>query len=65
MTGSGPPATGEPGQASRSSRDLPQRAQVVIVGGGVIGASVAYHLTTLGWRDVVVLERDALTSGTL
>ncbi len=64
MTGSGPPATGEPGPASRSSKDLPERAQVVIVGGGVIGASVAYHLTTLGWRDVVVVERDALTSGT-
>ena len=64
MTGSGPPATGAPGPASPSGGNLPQGAQVVIVGGGVIGASVAYHLTTLGWRDVVVLERDALTSGT-
>ena len=45
-------------------RDLPPRARVVIVGGGVIGTSVAYHLTTLGWRDVVLLERDRLTSGT-
>ena len=43
---------------------LPERAQVVIVGGGVIGTSVAYHLTRLGWNDVVLLERDRLTSGT-
>ena len=46
------------------SPSLPERAQVVIVGGGVIGTSVAYHLTTLGWTDVVLLERDVLTSGT-
>ncbi len=44
--------------------DLPQRAQVVIIGGGVIGCSVAYHLAHAGWTDVVVLERDRLTSGT-
>ncbi len=44
--------------------DLPGRARVVVVGGGVIGASVAYHLTRLGWDDVLVLERDRLTSGT-
>lgn len=43
---------------------LPDRAQVVIVGGGVIGVSIAYHLTKLGWTDVLVLERHALTSGT-
>jgi len=43
---------------------LPSRARVVIVGGGVIGCSVAYHLTKLGWRDVVLLERSKLTSGT-
>ncbi|MCP4389924.1 MAG: FAD-dependent oxidoreductase, partial [Gammaproteobacteria bacterium] len=41
----------------------PEQAQVVIVGGGVIGCSVAYHLTKLGWQDVVVIERDQLTSG--
>ncbi|MCP3977494.1 MAG: FAD-dependent oxidoreductase [bacterium] len=46
------------------STELPDRAQVVIVGGGVIGASVAYHLTKLGWTDVVLIERDKLTSGT-
>jgi glycine cleavage system aminomethyltransferase T/glycine/D-amino acid oxidase-like deaminating enzyme len=43
---------------------LPDRAQVVIIGGGVIGSSVAYHLTQLGWSDVVLIERDKLTSGT-
>lgn len=42
----------------------PDRAQVVIVGGGIVGASVAYHLTKLGVRDVVVLEQAKLSSGT-
>ncbi len=44
--------------------DLPSKARVVIIGGGVIGCSVAYHLTKLGWQDVVLLERKQLTSGT-
>jgi 4-methylaminobutanoate oxidase (formaldehyde-forming) len=43
---------------------LPARARVVVVGGGIIGCSVAYHLAHMGWRDVVLLERDRLTSGT-
>ncbi|WP_067561308.1 GcvT family protein [Halofilum ochraceum] len=43
---------------------LPGRAQVVIVGGGAVGCSVAYHLAHRGWRDVLLLERDQLTSGT-
>src|SRR5881392_3139619 len=43
---------------------LPQRARVVVIGGGVIGCSVAYHLAHAGWKDVVLLERDRLTSGT-
>ena len=43
---------------------LPEKARVVIIGGGVIGCSVAYHLTKLGWKDVVLLERKQLTSGT-
>jgi 4-methylaminobutanoate oxidase (formaldehyde-forming) len=43
---------------------LPKRARVVVVGGGVIGCSVAYHLAHMGWKDVVLLERDRLTSGT-
>ncbi|MFZ1105251.1 MAG: FAD-dependent oxidoreductase [Hyphomicrobiaceae bacterium] len=43
---------------------LPDRARVVAIGGGIIGASVAYHLAHMGWKDVVLLERDRLTSGT-
>jgi sarcosine dehydrogenase len=39
------------------------QAQVVIVGGGIIGCSIAYHLTELGWRDVVLIEKGVLTSG--
>ena len=43
--------------------ELPDRARCVIVGGGVGGASLAYHLAELGWEDVVLLERSQLTSG--
>jgi glycine cleavage system aminomethyltransferase T/glycine/D-amino acid oxidase-like deaminating enzyme len=43
---------------------VPSRAQVVIVGGGVIGCSIAYHLAHLGWTDVVLLEQHKLTAGT-
>lgn len=46
------------------TQTLPSHAPVVIIGGGVIGISIAYHLGRLGLRDVVVLERDKLTSGT-
>ena len=52
------------GSVGRPPDGLPERAQVVVVGGGVIGASIAYHLTKLGWRDVALLERRQLTSGT-
>ncbi|MEO0750572.1 MAG: FAD-dependent oxidoreductase [Pseudomonadota bacterium] len=38
-------------------------AQAVVIGGGVIGCSILYHLAKLGWKDVVLLERDELTSG--
>ena len=43
---------------------LPAEARAVIIGGGVIGCSIAYHLAKLGWRDVLLLERAQLTSGT-
>jgi glycine cleavage system aminomethyltransferase T/glycine/D-amino acid oxidase-like deaminating enzyme len=43
---------------------LPSHARAVVIGGGLIGTSVAYHLAHLGWQDVVLLERDRLTSGT-
>ena len=46
------------------SSDIPNQADVVIVGGGVIGASVAWHLTDLGCRDVLILERGQLGCGT-
>lgn len=43
--------------------DIPSHARVVIIGGGAVGCSVAYHLTKMGWRDVVLLERNELASG--
>ncbi|MCA0907320.1 FAD-dependent oxidoreductase [Ruegeria marisrubri] len=44
--------------------DLPNTAKAVIIGGGIIGCSTAYHLAKLGWTDTVLLERKKLTSGT-
>ncbi len=49
---------------SQTTSSLPSRARVVIIGGGVIGSSIAYHLGHLGWTDTVLVERDQLTSGT-
>jgi len=46
------------------SKELPKQARVVVIGGGVVGCSTAYHLTKLGWKDVVLLERRQLTCGT-
>ena len=43
--------------------DLPSHAQVVIIGGGVGGCSIAYHLTLMGWKDIVLIERHELTAG--
>ena len=44
--------------------NLPDRAHVVIIGGGIVGVSVAYHLAHLGWTDVVLLEQGQLSCGT-
>ena len=43
--------------------EFPTHAQAVIIGGGVGGASIAYHLTQMGWKNIVVIERHELTSG--
>jgi len=47
-----------------TTTELPSRARVVVVGGGVIGTSTAYHLTRLGWTDVLLLEQGSLSGGT-
>src|SRR3954453_14243693 len=47
-----------------TSPSFPGIARAVVIGGGVIGCSVAYHLAKLGWRDVVLLEQGRLTCGT-
>ena len=47
-----------------NQQNFPTNARAVIIGGGVIGCSVAYHLSELGWRDVVLLEQGRLTCGT-
>jgi len=46
------------------SKEIPNSAKVVIIGGGVAGCSAAYHLAKYGWKDTILLERDQLTSGT-
>ncbi len=45
-------------------KKLPTNSKVVVIGGGVAGCSVAYHLAKFGWKDTILLERDLLTSGT-
>ena len=39
------------------------QARALVIGGGAVGTSIAYHLARAGWRDVMLVERDALTSG--
>ena len=45
-------------------KKIPTSAKVVVIGGGIAGCSVAYHLAKFGWKDTILLERDQLTSGT-
>jgi cation diffusion facilitator CzcD-associated flavoprotein CzcO len=49
---------------SLSSQTLPTHARAVVIGGGIIGNSIAYHLAKLGMTDVVLLEQHQLTAGT-
>lgn len=53
-----------PAASSDGAEPFPTQARVVVIGGGIVGTSVAYHLTERGWKDVVLLERKRLTSGT-
>ncbi len=46
------------------SKEFPNSCKVVVIGGGVIGCSTAYHLAKFGWKDTILVERDQLTSGT-
>ncbi|MEC8037378.1 MAG: FAD-dependent oxidoreductase [Pseudomonadota bacterium] len=50
-------------EATSTSKKLPTHAKVVIIGGGVVGCSILFHLAKFGWKDAVLLERDELTSG--
>ena len=50
-------------QESITQKPLPSHAKVVVIGGGVVGCSILFHLAKFGWKDVVLLERDELTSG--
>ena len=47
-----------------AEKDIPQEAETIIIGGGIIGCSIAYHLSKRGMKDVVLLERKQLTCGT-
>ncbi len=50
-------------EKQKSKKKLPSQAQVVIIGGGIIGSSIAYHLTKMGWKDIILLERNQLAAG--
>ena len=46
------------------NKPIPKSTKAIVIGGGVAGCSTAYHLAKFGWKDVILLERDQLTSGT-
>ncbi len=50
-------------EAEAGGKKLPSHAKAVLIGGGVVGCSLLCHLAKFGWKDVVLLERDELTSG--
>ncbi|SLN18414.1 4-methylaminobutanoate oxidase (formaldehyde-forming) [Roseovarius litorisediminis] len=50
-------------EETAGGKKLPSHAKVVVIGGGVVGCSILFHLAKFGWKDVVLLERDELTSG--
>lgn len=50
-------------EENSTEKKLPSHAKVVVIGGGVVGCSILYHLAKFGWKDAVLLERDELTSG--
>ena len=64
MTSAAMTSTAMTDPSAGPARTLPARARVVIIGGGVIGTSVAYHLTEAGWTDVLLLEQGQLSCGT-
>src|SRR6516165_7102464 len=64
VPGNQPSAYDRPGGRARTNEGtMKSHVQVVVIGGGVVGCSVLYHLTKAGWRDVVLVERSELTSG--
>ena len=44
------------------TKEIPKSTKVVVIGGGVVGCSVAYHLAKFGWKDTILLEREQRTS---
>ena len=50
-------------EENAGEKTLPSHAKVVVIGGGVVGCSILFHLAKFGWKDAVLLERDELTSG--
>ena len=64
LSGVPAPLSSTRGPRAPMTKPLPSHAEIVIIGGGVSGCSVAYHLAKLGWTDIVLLERKQLTSGT-